>query len=107
MGPSISTVQSFTTEAMQGGMKAALDDVIGTYQGRKISTGGKNPSEAGLELNSATQFFHEAEKQSFKLSGMGGSRMGAAGYQRFLRRKALIANTARPAPLAAFSEDAP
>lgn len=62
MGPSISTVQTYTTEAMQGGAKAALDDVIGTYQGRKISTGGKNPSEAGLELNSATRFFHEAEK---------------------------------------------
>jgi hypothetical protein len=75
MGPSITTVQSFTTEAMQGGAKAALDDVIGTYQGRKISTGGKNPSEAGLELNSATQFFHEAEKPPGEVKSQ--SRQGA------------------------------
>ncbi len=64
--------------------------------------------EAGaVSLNDAalTSTFHEAEKHSFKLSGMGGSRMGASGFQRFLRRKALIANTGAPAPLSAFSED--
>lgn len=65
--------------------------------------------EAGaISLNDAalTGLFHEAEKHSFKLSGMGGSRMGPAGFQRFLRRKALIANTGAPAPLRAFAEDA-
>jgi acyl-CoA reductase-like NAD-dependent aldehyde dehydrogenase len=61
-----------------------------------------------VSLNDAalTAFFHEAEKMSFKSSGLGGSRMGAAGFRRFLRRKALIANTGGPAPLAAFAEDA-
>jgi acyl-CoA reductase-like NAD-dependent aldehyde dehydrogenase len=60
-----------------------------------------------ISLNDAalTALFHEAEKNAFKSSGLGGSRMGAAGLQRFLRRKALIANTARPLPLAALSED--
>lgn len=65
--------------------------------------------EAGaISLNDAalTGLFHEAEKHSFKLSGLGGSRMGPAGFQRFLRRKALIANTGAPAPLSAFAEDA-
>lgn len=65
--------------------------------------------EAGaVALNDAalTGLFHEAEKHSFKLSGLGGSRMGPAGFQRFLRRKALIANTGAPAPLSAFAEDA-
>lgn len=65
--------------------------------------------EAGaVSLNDAalTGLFHEAEKHSFKLSGLGGSRMGPAGFQRFLRRKALIANTGAPAPLSAFAEDA-
>lgn len=65
--------------------------------------------EAGaVSLNDAalTSLFHEAEKQSFKLSGLGASRMGASGFQRFMRRKALIANTAAPAPLGAFAEDA-
>jgi len=63
--------------------------------------------EAGaVTLNDAalTALFHEAEKQSFKASGLGPSRMGAAGLLRFFRRKALIAQTGAPAPLSAFSE---
>ena len=42
--------------------------------------------EAGaVTLNDAalTALFHEAEKQSFKASGLGPSRMGAAGLLRF------------------------
>ena len=69
--------------------------------GRQIDAGGISLNDAAL-----TSIFHEAEKHSFKLSGMGGSRMGPAGYQRFLRRKALIANTGAPAPIAAVAEDA-
>ena len=68
---------------------------------RQIDAGAVSLNDASL-----TGLFHEAEKHSFKLSGMGGSRMGPAGFQRFLRRKALIANTGAPAPLSAFSEDA-
>ncbi len=68
---------------------------------RRIDAGAVSLNDAAL-----TGLFHEAEKHSFKLSGMGGSRMGPAGFQRFLRRKALIANTGRPAPLSAFAEDA-
>ncbi len=70
--------------------------------GRRIEAGGVSLNDAAL-----TALFHEAEKHSFKLSGMGGSRMGPAGFQRFLRRKALIANTGAPAPIGAFAEDAP
>jgi len=70
--------------------------------GREIEAGGVSLNDAAL-----TALFHEAEKHSFKLSGMGGSRMGSAGFQRFLRRKALIANTGTPAPIGAFAEDAP
>lgn len=65
--------------------------------------------EAGaISLNDAalTALFYEAGKQSFKASGLGPSRMGADGLGRFLRRKALIANTAPPLPIQAFSEDA-
>jgi len=64
--------------------------------------------EAGaISLNDAalTSIFYEAAKQGFKSSGLGPSRMGEDGYRRFLRRQALIANTARPLPLAAFSEE--
>jgi acyl-CoA reductase-like NAD-dependent aldehyde dehydrogenase len=69
--------------------------------GRRIDAGAISLNDAAL-----TSLFYEAEKHSFKLSGLGGSRMGPAGFQRFLKRKALIANTSRPAPLAAFAEDA-
>ena len=69
--------------------------------GRQIEAGGVSLNDAAL-----TALFHEAEKHSFKHSGMGGSRMGPAGFQRFLRRKALIANTGAPAPIGAFAEDA-
>jgi acyl-CoA reductase-like NAD-dependent aldehyde dehydrogenase len=66
---------------------------------RRIDAGAVSLNDAAL-----TALFYEAEKHAFGLSGLGGSRMGAAGFHRFLRRKALIANTATPAPLAAFAE---
>lgn len=69
--------------------------------GRCLDAGGVSLNDAAL-----TAMFHEAEKHAFKASGLGGSRMGPAGFQRFLRRKALIANTGTPAPISAFSEDA-
>jgi acyl-CoA reductase-like NAD-dependent aldehyde dehydrogenase len=64
--------------------------------------------EAGaISLNDAalTATFYEAAKQSFKASGLGPSRMGAEGFARFFRRKALIVNTGAPSPLSAFAEE--
>lgn len=51
--------------------------------------------EAGaISINDAslTALVHDIEKQSFKLSGLGGSRMGAESIFRFVRKKALIRN---------------
>jgi hypothetical protein len=48
---------------------------------------------------------HEAEKNSFKLSGLGGSRMGATGYLRFFRTKALLRQTGTPATVAMLAEE--
>jgi succinate-semialdehyde dehydrogenase / glutarate-semialdehyde dehydrogenase len=61
-----------------------------------------------ISINDAalTSLFYEAEKNAFGTSGLGGSRMGLAGYHRFLRRKALIENMGAPMPLASFAEDA-
>ena len=53
---------------------------------------------------SLTARVSEAEKNSFKFSGMGGSRMGPAGLTRFLRKKALLIQTEPPAPLASMDE---
>ena len=47
---------------------------------------------------SLTALIHEAEKQSFKYSGLGGSRMGAESIRRFTRKKAYIRNTGVPSP---------
>jgi acyl-CoA reductase-like NAD-dependent aldehyde dehydrogenase len=60
-----------------------------------------------ISINDAalTALFHEAGKQSFRLSGLGPSRMGADGYTRFMRRQALIANEGAPLPIAAFREE--
>jgi acyl-CoA reductase-like NAD-dependent aldehyde dehydrogenase len=68
--------------------------------GRRIEAGAVSLNDAAL-----TAYFHEAPKQSFKASGLGPSRMGAEGFLRFHRRKALIANEGRPVPLGAFGED--
>jgi acyl-CoA reductase-like NAD-dependent aldehyde dehydrogenase len=84
------------------GLSAAV--IAGTIEeaenvARQLEAGAVTLNDAAL-----TALFHEAEKQSFKQSGLGPSRMGAAGLLRFYRRKALIAQTGSPAPLSAFSE---
>ena len=51
-----------------------------------------------------TALTQEAEKNSFNLSGLGGSRMGAPGILRFIRRKALIVNEGATVTVDAFKE---
>ena len=53
-----------------------------------IDAGAISINDAGL-----TAFIHEAEKNAFKLSGMGSSRMGAAALKRFMRKKAFLIKT--------------
>jgi len=52
-----------------------------------------------------TSMVWEAEKSSFKLSGLGPSRMGESGLMRFFRRQALIRQSGEPATLSAYSEE--
>ncbi|OFA29853.1 aldehyde dehydrogenase [Glaciecola punicea] len=59
----------------------------------KLEVGGISINDASL-----TGLIHEAEKQSFKYSGLGGSRMGAESIRRFIRKKAIIRNTGVPSP---------
>ncbi|MBT6133945.1 MAG: aldehyde dehydrogenase family protein [Kordiimonadaceae bacterium] len=65
----------------------------------KIDAGGISINEGSL-----TGFMHEAEKNSFKYSGMGESRMGPAGYHRFFRKKAIMTNMGDAFPIEAFDE---
>lgn len=55
---------------------------------RRIEAGAININDAGL-----TAIINEGEKNSFKFSGLGGSRMGPASMKRFLRQKALLRKT--------------
>ena len=55
---------------------------------KHLNAGAISINDAGL-----TAIIHEGEKNSFKFSGMGGSRMGAAAIKRFMRKKALLIKT--------------
>jgi len=55
---------------------------------RQIDAGAISINDAAL-----TALIYEGEKNSFKYSGLGGSRMGAAGLMRFLRKKAFLVKT--------------
>jgi len=84
------------------GLSAAV--VAGTLEeaeviGRRLDAGGVSLNDGAL-----TGVMHEAEKNSFKCSGLGGSRMGATGLTRFFRKKALLRQTGRPATLDMFDE---
>jgi acyl-CoA reductase-like NAD-dependent aldehyde dehydrogenase len=67
--------------------------------GERLDAGGISINDGAL-----TGMMHECEKHSFKLSGMGGSRMGPAGLTRFLRKKAIIVQTGTPSCIAQFDE---
>jgi succinate-semialdehyde dehydrogenase / glutarate-semialdehyde dehydrogenase len=52
--------------------------------------------EAGaISLNDSalTAIIHDGEKQSFKFSGIGGTRMGAGAMRRFMRQRAFLTKT--------------
>lgn len=87
------------------GLSAAV--FAGTFEEAERVAMRLNAGAISLNDAALTSLFYEAEKHAFGASGLGGSRMGPAGFHRFLRRKALIANTAAPMPISAFSEDAP
>ncbi len=64
--------------------------------------------EAGaISINdgSLTNTVYDAEKNSFKMSGINGSRMGDAGFLRFFRKKAMLYQTAKPLTMAHFEEN--
>jgi len=62
--------------------------------GMQIEAGAISINECAL-----TALVHEGEKQAFKMSGIGGTRMGPAAIRRFLRQKAFLINKSEnPSP---------
>ena len=65
-----------------------------------------NAGAVSINDGALTSMVWDAEKSSFGMSGMGPARMGDSGLLRFFRRQALLRQTGRALPLAAYAEDA-
>ncbi|GAA2844234.1 hypothetical protein GCM10020220_036840 [Nonomuraea rubra] len=65
----------------------AADEEQARAVAARLQAGAVSINDAGL-----TALVHEGEKNSFRLSGLGGSRMGPASIGRFLRRRAFLVN---------------
>ena len=97
LGP-ILPVMSFTTneEAIElaNGTQYGLSGAVfaGTEEeameiARKMQCGSVSINDAAL-----TAVMHEGEKNSFKMSGIGGARMGASSIKRFIKQKTYLIN---------------
>jgi acyl-CoA reductase-like NAD-dependent aldehyde dehydrogenase len=75
------------------------DEAAAVRVAEQIDAGGISVNDAGL-----TTMIFEATKHSFKLSGLGGSRMGPSGMTRFFRHKALYLNRGDTLPIEAMAE---
>jgi len=78
------------------GLSAAVfgkDVARAQHVARQLHAGAVSINDAGL-----TTMIQAVEKQSFGVSGMGGSRMGAASIRRFVRARALLTNTGTASP---------
>ena len=86
------------------GLSAAVFSADADYAkavAERLQVGAISINDASL-----TGIVNDVEKNSFRFSGMGGSRMGPAGLTRFLRKRALLIQTGEPAPVQLFSDTA-
>lgn len=65
----------------------------------RLQAGAVSVNDASL-----TVMVNDVEKNSFRLSGMGGSRMGDGGFLRFFRKQAILFQSAPAAPLESYDE---
>ena len=77
----------------------AGNDADAIKVGQQIEAGAISINDAAL-----TSLMYEAEKNSFKLSGLGASRMGPSGYLRFFRKQSFMTNTADVFTIDMFDE---
>ncbi len=85
------------------GLSAAV--VAGSVEEAEAVAARLQAGAVSINDGSLTSMVWEAEKSSFKASGLGPSRMGASGMMRFFRRQALIRQSGQPLPLAAYAEE--
>ncbi len=108
-GPILPVMQFETTEQAIGmandsnfGLSAAVfcgNREEGEAVAERIVAGAVSINDASL-----TVMVNDVEKNSFCLSGMGGSRMGDGGFLRFFRKQAIMFQSEPAAPLEVFDE---
>lgn len=76
------------------------DEVQAEAVARRLEVGAVSINDGGL----TTEVF-DAEKNAFRLSGMGASRMGRSGLLRFLRQKALLMQRGTPRHIGQMAEE--
>jgi len=86
------------------GLSAAVigDPIEAEKVGERLEAGAISINDGSM-----TAGVWDAENCSFKLSGMGPSRMGDAGLYRYFRVKAIIRQNGEAAPIAAYAEQPP
>lgn len=84
------------------GLSAAV--IAGTAQEAEAVGARLEVGAVSINDGSLTGLIWEAEKTSFRSSGLGASRMGDSGLTRFLRRRVLIRQSGTAAPLSAYAE---
>lgn len=85
------------------GLSAAViagDEAEARRIGEQLDAGAVGLQDAGITI----AILRDAEKNSFNLSGLGGSRMGPNGLLRFFRKKAMMVNHAAPADMMGLGE---
>jgi succinate-semialdehyde dehydrogenase / glutarate-semialdehyde dehydrogenase len=89
------TDYGLSAAVIAGSREAALDIA------RRVDAGGLSVMDATL----TSAIFLDAEKNSFRLSGLGGSRMGPASLLRFCRKKAIMINPNDPVDMETTAEE--
>lgn len=96
-GPII-PIMSF--DSVEEGINMANDSIFG-LSGAVFAASEREAIEVATQMHAGaisinecalTAIVHDGEKNSFKYSGIGGSRMGPSSIQRFLRKKAYLIN---------------
>jgi acyl-CoA reductase-like NAD-dependent aldehyde dehydrogenase len=100
------TVEEAIALANQGNFGLSAAVIAGTPEEAEAVAERLEAGAVSINDGALTSMVWEAEKSTFKLSGLGPSRMGDSGLLRFFRRQALIRQAGEPAPLSAFSEEA-
>lgn len=107
-GPVI-PIMSFSTEeeaiALANDSQFGLSASVFSIDSERAIRVAEQLHAGGISINDAslTNQVFDATKNSFKMSGMNGSRMGIDGFTRFFRKKALLIQTAAPQQI--FSQE--